>query len=63
MEKNRLQLQTNDDEQIILYYINNKKIRIFRIKTTLDDTGNYACHAENKLGKDERNVFLQVYGK
>ncbi|KAF9796157.1 hypothetical protein SFRURICE_010166 [Spodoptera frugiperda] len=31
------------------------------IKTTLDDTGNYACHAENKLGKDERNVFLQVY--
>ncbi|XP_022823932.1 hemicentin-2-like [Spodoptera litura] len=31
------------------------------IKTTLADTGHYGCHAENKLGKDERKVFLQVY--
>ncbi|CAH0663934.1 unnamed protein product [Spodoptera exigua] len=31
------------------------------IKTTLGDTGYYACHAENKLGKDERKIFLQVY--
>ncbi|CAH1634799.1 unnamed protein product [Spodoptera littoralis] len=31
------------------------------IKTTLADTGDYGCHAENELGKDERKVFLQVY--
>ncbi|KAF9424430.1 hypothetical protein HW555_000569 [Spodoptera exigua] len=31
------------------------------IKTNLGDTGYYACHAENKLGKDERKIFLQVY--
>ncbi|KAF9410133.1 hypothetical protein HW555_010709, partial [Spodoptera exigua] len=31
------------------------------IKTTLADTGYYACHAENKLGTDEIKVFLQVY--
>ncbi|KAH9643687.1 hypothetical protein HF086_001797, partial [Spodoptera exigua] len=40
----------------------NTNITLFkRIKTTLADTGYYACHAENKLGTDEIKVFLQVY--
>ncbi|XP_022823576.1 hemicentin-2-like isoform X1 [Spodoptera litura] len=33
------------------------------IKTIVADTGHYACHADNKIGKDKRDIFLEIYQK
>ncbi|XP_050551663.1 hemicentin-2-like [Spodoptera frugiperda] len=33
------------------------------IKTTVADTGHYVCHADNKIGKDERKIILKIHQK